>query len=355
MAKKTADKIKRFDEHELTKPEQLSLFSLFSSNKNDYSHTINLYDEIPRSFIGKPDLVSGQFLLALQREFEVGGKNYSVKITPARVINQKGEERDFYIGKREDVIEDALRKMAAEGNRAQAVYLDGQLAVLFSRKALFDELAANGHKFSYEQIEEALEILLKSSIELSEEGSDEKHFFHPIESYGIKGRDGEDATYVKFSPFVTKSIKNNSFRLINYKKLLGYRTAIAYRLHKKLTHHFTYAAAGEIYHFSLNKTYKNFGMNIKTALSARFVEMKKGLEELKNSNIIESYQARKVHNSVRKNKIDDYVIEIVPHPEFIEDVIKANRDLKRREADSKLMEVMPDFYREKFLGKNIPG
>jgi hypothetical protein len=341
-------KNKKFTEHEVTNPEQLTLFSLFSSN-TDYSHTINLYDEIPRTFVGKPALINNQFLLILERIFKVGKKKYQVKITPARLKNKKGEERDFYIGKREDVIEDALRKIAADGIRGQAVYLDGQLAVLFTRKALFDELSENGHSYSYDQIEESLEVLTKSSIELSEEGSEEKHFFHPIESYGIKGKDGESATYVKFSQFVTKSIKNNSFRLINYKKLLRYRSVIAYKLHKKLTHHFTYASSDKTYHFSLNETFQNFGLLLTTNPHHRMVEMNKALEELKVSNIVDTFETRKVFNALRKNKVDDYIYDIYPHREFISDVITANKDLNRRETEAKIMRHLPDIYSKKFL------
>lgn len=348
---KKEDKLKKFSEHEKSQPEQLSLFTLLAPVRENYSHTLNVYDEIPRASYGKPALINNQFLLSLEREFEVGDRKYKVEIKPARIKNSKGEERDFYIGKREDVIEDALRKLAADGRRAESVLLDGNFAVIFTRKALFDELSAAGHKYSYEQIEEALEILLSTTIKLTEQGSDEAHSFHPIESYGIKGKDGEDVTYVKFSPFVTTSIKNNSFRLINYKKLLGYKSIIAYRLHKKLTHHFTYADSEKTYHFSLNKTFQNFGLSLNSPLSVRLREMKKSLGELDEAKIIKSYEVYKVIGKRRKNATEDYTIEITPHQEFLDEVLLANKDFKRRVADARLIEVMPDFYRDKIMKK----
>jgi len=45
------------------------------------------------------------------------------------------------------MIEDALRKMAANGRNAKAVYLNGQLSSVFLRFALQKELEEHGHSY----------------------------------------------------------------------------------------------------------------------------------------------------------------------------------------------------------------
>lgn len=53
---------------------------------------------------------------------------------------------------------------------------------------------------------------------MSESGSI-KFTFHPIEAIRFSGEDEETQTFVKFSPLVTKSIKDGTFQLFNHQKL----------------------------------------------------------------------------------------------------------------------------------------
>jgi hypothetical protein len=220
-------------------PYQLELFQLMQESREDYSHTVRLYDLLPKYFYSRPSFISERFLDTLERDFEFNKKKYKIRIKPARITDEKnGIDRDAYSGKREEIIEDALQKMAAEGRRANDVCLDGQLAVIFSRKSLIDELSKQGHTYSYPQIGEALQIPFNTSIELSEEGIEGADLFHPISDYGIRGRNGEDRTNVKFYPMVTDSLRTNTFRLVNYKKLMSYNSTIARRLHKRMSNIF---------------------------------------------------------------------------------------------------------------------
>lgn len=349
MAKKPKAPVeskKRFEDQVVTEPLQLSLFSMFTENREDFSQTIS-YDMFPTKFYGKPAYIGDRFLENLERTFEMNKKRYKLTIKPARITNKKtGQSRDAYPGKREELVEDALRKMAASGHRAKPVLLDDDFAVIFTRKALFDELKEMGHEYSYWQIDEALEILFESSITMESEDGDNIAAFHPIQEYGIKGRDGDNHTYVKFCSLVTESIQNNAFRLINYKKLMRYSSIIARKLHKRMANRFIYADENKTYNISLSTIFRDFGLNEEQRVTNKFIDVKEALEELKEAKVISSYEERKIHNQLKKNKIDDYVFEIFPHQEFIDEVIKANKDVKRRETEMRLKELLPDMYKK---------
>jgi hypothetical protein len=328
MSKKEKKKYSDFTEHTNT---QLSLFHLLENDRDDYSHTIELYDFIPKYLFGKPKRISGMFLKSIEREFICRKRRYILKMKPARIVSKNGEERDAYPGKREEMVEDALRKMAADGRSAKSVYLNGQLSVVFSRKALQDELKEHGHAYDYQQLEEAIVTLFGVSIEITDaEEGEICTAFHPIEAYGFKGRDEEDVTFVKFSPLVTESIQNNTFRLVNYKQLMSYSSTIARHLHKRMSHNFTQAAQDKEYNISISTIYRDFGLKRLRDLSLEVKEVTKGLEELINANVIESYSIREVFDIRKKNKKNDFIFEIIPHKNFINEAINANRDSNLR-------------------------
>lgn len=328
MSKKEKKKYSDFTENTDLQP---SLFQLLENDRDDYSHTIELYDFIPKYLFGKPKRISGMFLKSIEREFVCRKRHYILKMKPARIVSKNGEERDAYPGKREEMVEDALRKMAADGRSAKAVYLNGQLSVVFSRKALQNELKENGHTYDYDQLEEAIVTLFGVSIEITDaEQGEIRAAFHPIEAYGFKGREGEDVTFVKFSPLVTESIQNNTFRLVNYKQLMSYSSTIARLLHKRMSHNFTQAASDKEYNISINTIYRDFGLKRLRDKSLEVKEVVKGLEELITANVIESYSIREVFDSHKKNKKIDFIFEIIPHNKFIHEAISANRDANLR-------------------------
>ena len=334
-------KPKKFSEQQVTVPKQLSLFELFAGDREDYSQTLKLYGIIPTKVYNKVERVQGQYLPSFERIFIYQKKGYKLKVTPARIQDSEGKDRDAYMGKREELIEDALLKMAADGRRAQAVYLDNQFTVIFTRNALQQELAVQGHTYSYAQIEESIEILFKSSVELQAEGQNDYDKFHPVEAYGFRGRNEEEYTYVKFSPQVTASIESNNFRLVNYRKLMAYSSTIARLLHKRLAHNFVYADDEQTYHFSVNSIYRDFGLNQESLLKHKVAETKDAMLELVASNVVAGYEINPVYDVKRKNKLTDQIFDITPHEDFIKDVIKANKDVKRRSGEANIEKYLP--------------
>ena len=65
-----------------------------------------------------------------------------MKITPATIKNAKGEEKAYYPSQREEIVEDAIRKIAIEKG---GVFIDGGAGVQFSIYELANELKKRGH------------------------------------------------------------------------------------------------------------------------------------------------------------------------------------------------------------------
>lgn len=315
------EKPKAFERYEQDHPIQLSLFQILEPENQKYSNTVEIYDFLPKEYLGKASRVADTYLPRLEREFDCRGKRYRMKLDPARIEDKDGTVREYYPSQREEVIEDCLRKLMVEGS---GVFLDDLASVRFTLYQLQKELKDNGHTYSYTQIKESLEILTKTNIELECEADKVRLIFSPIETLGIRGDGDENQTFVRFSPLVTNSIKERKFRLINYQKMMGYRTAIARKLHKRLSHFYTQASFTDKYEALLSTLIEYFGLTKYQQMSKNLRDFEKGVEELKKSNTILTFHAREIKQDRPRVKVVDYKISIMPHPEFIAEVKKGN-------------------------------
>ncbi len=152
---------KNLNEYDQSHPTQLSLFELLLPQEKGLSNTIELYDFIPKYHWGKVERIGGEFLRSLEREFECRGQKYKVKIRPASIDDKDGKERYYYPSKREELVEDALRKFVAEG---QGVFWDDAAGVTFTLYQLQEELRRNGHSYSKQEIKDALLICARTNI-----------------------------------------------------------------------------------------------------------------------------------------------------------------------------------------------
>ncbi len=145
-----------------TQPQQLALFqTFFPDDHNDhYSNTIELYDAIPK-YVTNPKLVDamregGKYLPLLERPFHHRGEVFTVTIRPARLKDREGREKEYYPSPREELVEEALRKLACD--RLNGVYLDNLVGVQFTLYELKQELRNRGHDIHLQSLIEALKI-----------------------------------------------------------------------------------------------------------------------------------------------------------------------------------------------------
>lgn len=318
-------RVKKLEDYKLSRPAEIKLFGFSTPEDKKYSNTIEFYDFIPKYFWGKVERINGEFLRPLEREFECRGVTYKTIVEPARVNG-----KDYYPGRREETIEAALRKLACEG---QGVFLDDYAGVVFSLTELRRELKQMGHTFSLTEIKEALLICTKTIIEIRTEDNKEVLISGMFESLGMrtweewKDQGQQTKCFVRFNPLVTTSIKNGTFRRLNYEKYMSYRGVIARQLYKRMSHHYTQASLMNTYEIMLSTIIRDFGLTTYEHLRDNLQKVKQAIEELKEKDTILESKIEKVIDST--GKLVDAKIILRPHVRFAGEMIGANEFQKR--------------------------
>lgn len=327
LQRRKREKYKKFTEYELSKPKELTLFDL-EPDEGVYSQSVELYDFIPKYVWGKVERFNGKFLDNLKRTFEYKGRKYLVTLMPARIEVENGF-KEYYPSKREELVEDALRKLMAE---RQSLMLDGEAGITFTLYQLQKELEEKKHTYSYRELKDAIRVLNNTDIILKDEETQSEMAFSPVESYGFSGEGSETKTFVKFSPLVTYSIQSGTYRLINYDKAMSYRSVIARQLHKRMSHHFTQASFTDSYDILLTTIIKWFGLTPQKRLQQNLVEAVNAIEEMKQKNVILKCKVEKIFDLKPRVKLIDVKFTFQPHFDFIADVKRANARAKKIRA-----------------------
>lgn len=307
--------------------DQMRFFFMNPDTERDYSNTIELYDFIPKYFWGKAERIQGKFLEPLEREFGHHKERYRVRITPARIKDDDTTSRDYFPGKREELVEDALRKLATEG---QGFMMDGQAGVHFTLYQLIQELRRTGHIISLVQVKEALMVCVGTSIQLTDEKGQAVFVSNLFEAVGLQtkeeweGQGEKTRAYIKFNWLITESIRTQTFRQFNYEVSMSYQNIIARQLHKRMSHHYKQASLNTPYSIKLSTIIENFGLTAYEKISNNLRDVKKALNEMIEKDVVLNYQTEKFFDQVRQNKISDIKITLYPHQKFIDDVIAAN-------------------------------
>jgi len=318
---------KKLEEYKIA---QLPLPFIYPKPEKKYSNTIELYDAIPKYFWGRissRDRIGGRFLHILKRKFEFRGKTFIVKITPARLEDKKGHDKDYYPGKREEIVEDALRKMACDGN---GLFLDDQVGVVFSLNQLQKELKKMGHTYSIKQIKDAIFICQKSNLMLESGDGNITVSFQIFETVGLRTRKDWQKTgkktkcFVRFNVLVTKSIKSFTFRQMNYKECMMYKKNLARWLHKRMSHMYTQASWKNAYSILLTTIIRDSGMKPYEKLKDNLCEVRKALNEMIQKGVLQDFTEYKRFSGRR---IMDVKFRLKPGYSFIRDMIRANKKL----------------------------
>lgn len=322
---KISDKEKLLSEMEQEKGTQLTLFEMLLPNEKSYSNTFELYDFMPKWFWGKVKRVNNKYLDTVEREFEYRKHSYRIQIRPASIINKNGEEKYYFPGKREELVEEALRKLVVSG---KGVMLDGNLGVVFTLYQLQNELSRNKHTYSTDELKDSIRILNDIKITLITEDGKETGF-HPIESYGFAGEEDQEKTFVKFSPWITNIIKKGNFRLFNYETVMTYSTVIARQLHKRFSHHHVTASITKPFNIKLSTIIRDFGLTRYERLSNNIREVEKALDEMKEKDVLIYYKTEKKWEfNGKKKTLADATFYLTPSFKFESEIIRANKRQK---------------------------
>ena len=208
------------NEKDLIEYQQTSLLDFNTKKRDPFSHTIELYDAIPKYVWYTKDRIAGSFLHSIDRTFKHKGESFKVKIIPA-LIDDNGVDKHFFPGAREEIIEDALRKIASDG---KGLFLDDYASVIFTLYELREELKRMNHTFSYDKLKESLKVLSRTQIVITSENNTEITG-SLFENLGINhvNEEGQTKCFVRFNILVNQAIKSKNFRLLHYNKVMGYK------------------------------------------------------------------------------------------------------------------------------------
>lgn len=316
------EKAKTLSEYDREKPYQLDLFEFLQPVNREYSNTVELYDFMPKYVWGKVERIGGEFLRNLKREFECRDIKYIIDVSPARLRLKDDSVREFFPGKREELVEDGLRRLATTG---KGLFLDDEAGVVFTLYELQRELKANGHSYSYDELKDAIRILHGTKIIIRNVSSKQAEIgFSPIQNYGFRGENDETTTYVRFSPLVTKAIRTGAFQLVNYDVVMGYKSVVARQLHKRMSHNYTQASIGSPYHIMLSTIIRDFGLTEYKKLSLNLQKVTGALDEMKEKDVLLNYKTEKTFEGTGKSKLLDAKFTLIPSISFVSETKHRN-------------------------------
>jgi len=337
MGKKNEKKKVPLPSKKAFEAKQLDLFQDFLCNTADQdrlSNTIELWDAVPKYHINRRrqgKLRKDGFLPTATKDFVFRGEALTVKIRPAR-ITSAGKDKEFYPAAREELVEDALRKLACKPGKG---YLDkdqdgDRSGVKFTLHQLRGELKKTGHTLSYYEISESLQILATTTIEIIAGDGTTDYTTAPLTTLIRVSKndlkENPDARwYVSFSALVTEGIKLIRYRQYDYALNMRLKSQLARFLHKRMCHNYVQASILNSYTITMEGIVRDSGLLECARIRDNRKMLKKALDELKENKIIMYYESEEVRG--KQNALKNIKHKVFPHPDFIAQVKKANKRL----------------------------
>lgn len=309
---------------------QMSLFEIIEplSRRGEYSNTIEIYDSLPKYVWEQARELSDLSQAVITRKCWVRGNEYQIKIKPA-LIEKNNSTVLIYAGQREELVEDALRKLAVNGNGS---LINGKAGVTFTLYELQCELKSTGHTYSLPEIKESLMVCRGATLECYSSNGDSfiSSSFFPIIGLTTRGdylaKGGDAKCYVQFNQLVNESIMNMSFRQYNYRIGMELRSPLARFIYKRMSHYWTQAAANMPYTPSLISFLTASPRDLSPRMPENIRAMKNALEALIKENIVSDYDAEQIKNG---RKVEDVRYTIRPCESFVTQVKAANHRAKQ--------------------------
>lgn len=312
---------------------QLSLFQSFlcnsDSERDKFSNTIELWDGVPKYFISRQEMTKQRergLLPTVDRDFEYRGRIFTVRVRPARLTDEEGNDKEFYPSAREELVEDALRKIAAEQHYG---FLETQESgTVFTLHMLRKELQRRGHSLSYQEVVESLDIMAGARIEIvAADGSGD--YKSPILAGLLRVsrhryREDPKARWVAhFNPLVTRSIQALNFRQFDYHTMMSHTTQLSRWLHKRLAHNYINAHLMQPYTILFSTVQRDSGLLEYTRQRDAIRKLDESLEELRSKGMLMSFSREDRRGE--RGRILDVAYTITPDPRFVSQIKAANK------------------------------
>jgi hypothetical protein len=336
---------------------QLNLFQDFLCNnageRNRLSHVIDLWDHVPRYGISRQAMNRARhddkFLSENVAEFQYKGRTFKRVLFPAKVRDASGAYRDYFASANEELVEDALRKLAAEQNSGYFSRGHHRSGVVFSLYMLREELKRRGHARSYQEIVLSLNILSRSSIEISAPAEGDlpalkiNSTYLPTLAAVSKDdwmRDPKAKWVVQFHALVTASIDQVTYRQYNYHVMMSHSTQLARWLHKQLALKYTFAGWTDPFEMRFSTIKRDSGLLESFGRERKAIEaVVEALNELKANSVLGDIKREDIRGL--RGKILDVIFTLMPSKDFIHDTKAGNKRLKEARDIAQFRDELP--------------
>lgn len=327
---------------------QLGLFRNFLGDRvDDLSNTILLWDLIPKYSISRQTqdkMRDDKGNLPLRQvSFKHQGAEFIATIQPAmiQIKNHDGEfeTKSYYPSATEELVEEALRKLAADQNLQGGFYIEAnpipKTGVMFTLYQLQEELKKHGHTRSVNELKQSLEVLSGSLITISGTTIDSSEIYNRRSPYlaGLDSVTKKDLSIdpsrkwvAHFHPMVSQGIGSLNYRQYNYSKLMDYTTQLSRWIQRYLIHKYTFASLYKKFSIQFSTIKRDSGMlDQYTRQRAAIQKCDESLDELVKANVLTGYEREEVTGS--RGKIYDVTYQLTASPEFIKEAKAANKRL----------------------------
>jgi len=320
---------------------QLDLFRYFLCGSDDerdrLSNTLDLWDSVPRYSVSRQAMEkmrkASAFPQLMNIPFHYRGRELKAIIQPAWIQDKDDNVIGYYPSANEELIEDALLKIAAEQDRGYFDKTNYRSGVVFTLYMLREELKKRGHARSYQQIVLSLNILARSTIEIRTmvDGKGGEGF--AISAYisglsavsrGILADDPQAKWIVQFHPLVTQAIDALKYRQFNYAQMMSHCTQLARWLHKQLSLKFTFASLMTSFEMRFSTVKRDSALldSYKQQRQA-IAKLDAAFGELETSGVLMTVKKYEIRGS--RDKLEDVTYTLTASREFITQMKAANK------------------------------
>lgn len=306
------------------------------AERESLSNVFDLWDSIPRYVVSLQQQdkwrKAGTFPALHELPFHYRGRELLATIQPAAVKGKDGVIRTYYPSANEELIEDALRKIAS--NQDSTGYYEpreGRSGVVFTLHRLRKELEKHGHTRNYVQISQSLDIMARSVIIISTTDGKKGQFISNSlylnnlfrASKDILDEDPEAKWSADFHPFASQALDDLKYRQFNYARMMSHKSQLARWLNKALNLKFVNASTLHSFEMRFSTIKRDSCLlNGYAAVRLAVAAVDAAFEELQE--ILISTPEKKVIEGAR-GKIMDVIYTIHPSHEFIVEIKAANK------------------------------
>jgi hypothetical protein len=237
-----------------------------------------------------------------------------------------GEEMEYYPSPREELVEEALRKIACD--QVKGVYLDDGAGVQFTLYELKKELKERGHDIDKADLVQALKICNLTNIGI--QTADGKALMQSAIFPTLLIASREDwlaaphkaKCYVQFNPLVTACINHITYRQFDYILYMEYKHRLSRWLYKRLAHNYIQAGLLSPYTIKMSTILRDSGTHQSERGANNLREVEKALQELLAKRVLMRYETDILRG--QRNKVIDAKYTLHPDMDFINEARKAN-------------------------------